>query len=175
MTTKYYIKIGPFNTEHETNEILAHIGDYEIIYNYTLRRNIRDVSEIITQEEDLFGEPIVDETKDVGITIESIFVLWQTLLDKQKAKLTTRRRRVIFNALQTYTQEQIESAIRGCYKSDFHMGRDKRSTGKFALYNDLTLILRNPEKIDFFIELNERTYRNGKKLEKPIIEQDIPF
>lgn len=70
-----------------------------------------------------------------------------------RAKLTKGRRTKITARLgEGYTAEQIKQAIDGCKASKYHMGRNDDGT----IYDDLTLICRNGEKLENFIHNAER-------------------
>ncbi len=83
--------------------------------------------------------------------IAEVFEHWQRVMNHPRAKLDASRRRVIAARLKEgYTVEQIKAAIDGCKASDFHQGKNDAG----AVYDGLTLICRNAEKLDFFITLN---------------------
>lgn len=83
--------------------------------------------------------------------VETIFAYWQKKMDSPKSALDGNRRGLIEKALKSYTPEQICKAIRGCSKTPHNMGDNERG----AKYNGLDLILRNAEKIDYFIRLDD--------------------
>ncbi len=90
---------------------------------------------------------------DAHKQIAEIFEHWQRVMNHPRAKLDASRRRVIAARLKEgYTVGQIKAAIDGCRASDWHQGGN--SSG--AIYDGLTLICRNAEKLDFFITLNNR-------------------
>lgn len=80
-----------------------------------------------------------------------VFAYWQTELGRQKAKPDPKRLAVIRRALKSYSVDDVMLAIDGCKKSDWNMGRDPKTNGK--KFNDLTLILRDAEHIERFIDL----------------------
>jgi hypothetical protein len=81
--------------------------------------------------------------------IQKIFKYWQTELEHPLSKLDNKRKRCIEQALkQGFTIDELESAIRGCKQSPYHMGDNK--TGQ--VYDDLTLILRDASHIENFME-----------------------
>ena len=76
--------------------------------------------------------------------VKRIFAHWQAATNHAKARLTPERARAIRARLaQKYTEQDIVTAIDGCASSEFHAGK----------YDDLTLICRNGEKLERFIEL----------------------
>lgn len=81
--------------------------------------------------------------------VTRIFKYWQTELEHPLSKLDDKRKRCIERALkQGFTIDELESAIRGCKRSPYHMGDNK--TGQ--VYDDLTLILRDASHIENFME-----------------------
>jgi hypothetical protein len=87
-------------------------------------------------------------TADAGGPIERLFSVWQDVMERPRAKLDMNRQQRLRWALLNYTEQECEQAIRGCSMSDFHMGRNSR--GK--MYNDLTLIFRDAEHVEDFID-----------------------
>jgi hypothetical protein len=70
-----------------------------------------------------------------------------------RAKLTKGRRTKITARLEEgYTAEQIKQAIDGCKASKYHMGENEQQN----VYDDLTLICRNGEKLESFIHKAQR-------------------
>ena len=69
-----------------------------------------------------------------------IFQYWQTVMNHPKAKLDSKRRRRITNALQLgYTVPELKQAINGCAKNAFNMGQNSTA----QRYDDIELILRD--------------------------------
>lgn len=60
--------------------------------------------------------------------------------------LSDKRKRKIQQALKLYDVQTCKDAILGCKQSDFHMGRN----GMGKKYDDIELILRDPEHIERF-------------------------
>lgn len=91
------------------------------------------------------------EEKRVGTWIVKVFEHWRRRMNKPKnTKLTPGRRKVIRARLaEGYTTDQLMKAVDACSASEFHMGQNDRKTA----YNDLTLIFRNGEKLEQFLEM----------------------
>ncbi len=68
-------------------------------------------------------------------------------MNHPKAKLDTKRRRIIKKALENYSITDLKKAIDGCVKSDFHRGQNKQH----KCFDDIELILRDSSKIEQFI------------------------
>lgn len=81
----------------------------------------------------------------------SIFEFWKKAMQKnENTKFTAGRKRAIENRLKSkYTADEILQAITNCSNSPFHMGKNDNG----SLYNDLTLICRNDEKLEFFRDM----------------------
>lgn len=100
-------------------------------------------------DEDVFE----DEDEDGGDInnsalrpVHEVFDYWCRVMGKERAKLSGKRKAKITTRLKSYTVEEIKSAIDGCARSDFHMGKNDNGTA----YNDIELICRSDEKIEFF-------------------------
>ena len=88
----------------------------------------------------------------IGDQVDQVFTLWREVTGRNgTTKLDDRRRKRITWALKTYGLDATLTAVRNVDRSDFHMGRDPKTEGK--AYNDLTLILRNAEKVEWFLAL----------------------
>lgn len=83
--------------------------------------------------------------------IEQVFDYWKTLMEKKRAVLSPERRELIGAAVHDYGMESILEAVRGCSMSSFHMGGNKQR----KRYDSLELILRNSDKIEFFLQVAE--------------------
>lgn len=98
------------------------------------------------------------EEKDMsGGQVREVFAYWQSRLNHQQSKLTDGRQTKIKARLgEGYSVSQIKQAIDGCACSAFHQGENDQRT----VYDDITLICRNGEKLENFIRLEENG--NGK-------------
>ena len=107
---------------------------------------------IMTQSS-LFGDEPSPKVKSTPVDprrVQGVFDYWVEVHHKRSdTALDTTRTKVITKALHQYPLETIKLAIDGCAKSDWHMGQNPG--GK--RYNDITLILRNAQKIEQFAEL----------------------
>lgn len=84
-----------------------------------------------------------------------IFEHWCKVMDHPRAQLDFKRRRVIQGALKIATLDECLRAINGCATSDFHMARGEYK-GR-SRYDTLSLILRNRENIERFVEMAPQT------------------
>lgn len=81
--------------------------------------------------------------------VQEIFEVWQQVHSKKRAVLSPDRLRAISKAVVDFGRETVLHAIHGASLSPWHMG--KNPSGK--KYNDISLILRNAEKIEGFAEV----------------------
>ncbi len=81
-----------------------------------------------------------------------VFAHWQKVMNKTRARLDDRRRRCILWALRNYGLDNCLQAIDGCAASAWHQGVNDRGVA----YNDLTLIFRNAEKTEHFLEIAQQ-------------------
>lgn len=101
-------------------------------------RDIKALTRTIQQEPD----------KQEVCDVEIIFAKWliSTNKDPSRTKLDTKRLKAIEWALANYSFDDVVDAINGWKKSPFHSGDNAQR----KVYNDLTLILRNAERLEFF-------------------------
>lgn len=101
------------------------------------------------------------EGKEVPPTpdaVQVIFDHWQRRISP-RAELDDARRAVIRKALTHSPVDVCLAAINGCASSDFHMARGEYKGG--TKYNQLSLILRNREKIEAFAERVQTACSDG--------------
>jgi hypothetical protein len=80
--------------------------------------------------------------------ILEIFDYWQKVMNHPGSKIDKKRFSKIESALKHgFTVEQLKKAIDGNKKSSFHQGKNESGT----IYDSITLIFRNPEKVEEFI------------------------
>ena len=113
----------------------------------SVRKNTREELEL---ELELEGEQEQEQSAGAGDSdsVRQVFEHWQTTMGHASAKLTPKRRRLVQGRLREgYTVAQLREAIEGCKASPFHMGQNDSG----AVYDDLTLICRSGEKLEFFL------------------------
>jgi hypothetical protein len=114
-----------------------------------------DVTESVTETRcNDIAEADTDTEQNTDVVSE-IFEFWKsTMTLNQKTLLTPKRRKVIKDRIkQGYTIERIKNAIVGCSLSPFHNGQNDTNTK----YNDIELICRSGEKVEFFEQkLNDK-------------------
>lgn len=104
------------------------------------------------------GNNIVEQ-KQLDDSVQTIFSYWQKVMASPKSALDQNRKGLISKALINYSPADICKAIRGCSKTPYNMGKNDKNTK----YNGLDLILRNANKIDYFINLDEVTAKNNQE------------
>jgi hypothetical protein len=88
------------------------------------------------------------EVRNDGGEVGQVFAHWQAAMQKPRAALDDKRRKVIRKALLAgYGVADLCKAIDGCKASPWHMGQNERGKA----FNTLELILRDAEKIDSFM------------------------
>lgn len=111
-----------------------------------------DLSSSVSPDE---GRAAGRKTKGVTSTqIDQVFKAWQESTGRAHTRLDDSRRLKITLALESYPVEDVLDAVRGWQMSSFHRGENRcgpRGTGK--VYNELSLLLRNAEKIEFFRDM----------------------
>jgi hypothetical protein len=98
--------------------------------------------------------------------INQVFEFWKEVMQYPQARLLDKRRNRITSALEHYSVEELKTAIIGCSKSDFHMGKNDSK----MLFNDIELILRNETFIDKFIINASLIKKTAEEIE---IEQQL--
>jgi hypothetical protein len=73
---------------------------------------------------------------------------WRVTARHPRARLDKARRKVIVERLKDYSVAELQLAIDGCAKSAWHQGENDRG----RRYDDLTLILRDAEHVERFLE-----------------------
>ena len=103
------------------------------------------------------SKPLTGEsTTDVVLSrddVGDVFAYWQTSRSKPRAKLTPNRRKKIEARLREFTFVELKLAIDG-------VGRDPWKDRH--LHDDLTIIFRNREQVEKFVELGAGLATNGR-------------
>lgn len=112
---------------------------------------------MVTAMDRLFDVP-EDEpaTKRKPVSSESIQLVFDYWIARHytrgpRPQLSSLRRRRIHDAIRDYGADTCFRAIDGCVKSAWHMGDNPQG----QKYNDISLILRNAQKIEHFAALAE--------------------
>lgn len=103
--------------------------------------------------------PSIETRHLESVDVRRVFDHWvrvicQVAPGKAGYKLTPERRQKIQARLRDgYSVLDMCEAIDGCKTSDYHMARGEYRLGK--QYNDLTLILRNGSKLEWFRDMKD--------------------
>jgi ribosomal protein S7 len=103
---------------------------------------------------------------------KEIFEFWKSTFKHQKAKLDSKRESILISAIKLgYPVEDLKSAIIGCSKSAFHMGKNKDK----KIYDGIHIIFKGSEKIEGFmrdaLSVNkETTEESSNRIANEVIE-----
>lgn len=89
-----------------------------------------------------------DKAKELG-------EIWKKVCNKPRSEIKDKRLRVLKKALEKYGFEKAEKSIIGCSKTLWNMGYDDHGEKLNKRYVDLSLIFRNEEYVERFIENSE--------------------
>lgn len=156
-----------------TNE-RAESGHY-LGYDYTFHETPHNVTEPATESPTTGFPTQVNPTQlskqsqssKQGIKeTQEIFDFWKATMSLNGSTLLTpkRKQKIKQRLAEGYTIERIKNAIVGCSLSPFHNGQNDTRTK----YNDIELICRNGEKVEFF----EQKATDAKKQTLPQSELD---
>ncbi len=90
-----------------------------------------------------------DKSNKADTDVQIVFDHWCNVMKHCKAKLDSKRIRIIKSALRSYSIDDLKSAIDGCSLSAYHMGQNDTKTK----YDGLELILRDAEHIERFVNI----------------------
>jgi len=90
--------------------------------------------------------------------IGEIFGYWKEIMKKRNPILDKKRSSRIGWAIANYGMEACRQAIDGCALSPWHMGQNPSNKA----YNDISLIFRDAEKTEGFIERYEKSKKNAR-------------
>ena len=78
-----------------------------------------------------------------------MFLAWQLATGKQRAKLDSKRKRLIAAALGLYELDDVCDAVRGWRHDAFYRGENDRGKA----YTELSVLLRDADHIEYFRDL----------------------
>lgn len=107
-------------------------------------------------------DPTSDKLRNRKTPIhEQVFEYYKSTLNHSKYKLDSKRIKVIQLALKTHTVDELKTAIDGVKCSDWHMGINPQG----VVYDALSLIFRDAEKIDGFIQRSQQKQQERENYE----------
>lgn len=88
------------------------------------------------------------DSSSLGTDVAEVFGHWQKVMNKARAKLDDKRRKLIKARLDAgYSVDDLKQAITGCSLSPYHMGENENG----SRYDGIDLILRDASKVDQFL------------------------
>ena len=114
-------------------------------------------------EINIFGEVEPHLNGVTATEIETLFNFWIETFNKNSNTILDEARSMkISIAIKNYGMETCKQAILGCSMSSWHIGHNP--LGK--KYTELTLIFRNAEKVEQFLEIYKTESKALKELEQ---------
>lgn len=141
------------NTLHTDTEIdLKALSDAGFIDIDSSMLATCEQSAMLETEAQVPTEAESETKKDMSTFTLEIFEFWKTTMSHPRSKLDDKRKRLIKAALKTgYSANDCKQAILGCSYTPWNMGINPDG----QKFDSLELILRNAEKIDWFIANEE--------------------
>ena len=104
---------------------------------------------------------------------EAVFNYWAQVMGKNRVKFDDKRKKLIISRLKDYSADDLILAIDGCKMSGYHMGENEQRT----TYNELSLIFRNSEKIEYFMNKVNEVFKPqvSKQLQTTMNSLDAVF
>lgn len=129
--------------------------------------------QLVNSDHSLPSNNFAQIQKKISDPVEEAFEHWKAILDYPRARLDDKRRKCIAARLADgYTLADLTDAINGCYLSEFHQGDNEHN----RRYDDITLICRDAEHIDRFIQQFEEAEIILQRIENtPTPATDQPF
>ena len=113
------------------------------------------------EEQNLFGHKELNGVPTDRI--EALFDFWKETFHKRSTTvLDDARRKTIATAIKADGEETCRQAIIGCSLSDWHNGRNPGN----KKYHDLTLIFRNADKVEMFVDIYEQEHQGQKEMDE---------
>lgn len=113
------------------------------------------------EDTNLFGQTLINGVPSDDIT--QLFNFWKTTFNKRATTvLDDTRTRKLSAAIKAYGIHQCQQAILGCSLSAWHTGHNPRN----KQYTDITLIFRNAEKVEMFINIYETETASNKEMDQ---------
>ena len=107
---------------------------------------LRSVTPSVSVSDAVSTELYVPQERDCDV----VFDHWKQIFDHPRAKMDSKRQRVIERALKLYSTTQLTEAISGYRHSPHHMGENDRHT----VYDDIEIFLRDAKHIDAGLRFN---------------------
>ena len=151
------------NSGLETQRVI--LANQTITQSKAKQELVTNKQELITRKQELEtvsdAEASLSIDKPINGDTKLIFEYWQEKMGKQGFRLTPKRREKIKTRLKTFSLNQLQLAIDGCRRSDYHQGLNDRQTE----YNDLELIFRTDDKVEQFMAMAQKGQKQSQEIE----------
>jgi len=95
--------------------------------------------------------------------VVELFEYWKETFNKRNSTLLDEaRRKKLHVALRNYSMEVCKKAIKGCSLSAWHTGQNPNN----KKYTELSLIFRNAEKVEYFVEIYESNEESDEAMDE---------
>ena len=95
--------------------------------------------------------------------MQELFDYWKDTFNKRSSTVFDEaRRKKIAVALNNYSMEVCKQAIKGCSLSPWHNGQNPNN----KKYTDLSLIFRNADKVEYFLDIYENEAKGEQEMEE---------
>ena len=95
--------------------------------------------------------------------MQELFDYWKDSFNKRSSTVFDEaRRKKIGVALNNYSMEVCKQAIKGCSLSPWHNGQNPNN----KKYTDLSLIFRNADKVEYFLDIYENEAKGEQEMEE---------
>jgi hypothetical protein len=94
---------------------------------------------------------------------QELFDYWKETFNKRSTTVFDEaRRKKVDVALRNYSMEICKKAIKGCSLSAWHSGQNPNN----KKYNDLSLIFRNADKVEYFVDICDQEAKGEQEMEE---------
>lgn len=94
---------------------------------------------------------------------KELFDYWKETFNKRSSTVFDEaRRKKLGAALRNYSMEECKQAIKGCSLSAWHNGQNPNN----KKYHDLSLIFRNADKVEYFIDIYTTHTQGEEEMEE---------
>lgn len=107
----------------------------------------------------LLGEEFVPMAGDCEANVRVVFDAWKTASGRARTMLDGKRKAKIAAALRIYPLDDVLDAVRGWKNDSFYTGDNDRH----AIYNEITMLLRDAEHIERFRDLARGPVRERQR------------
>mgnify|MGYP001222001451 CR=1 FL=1 len=129
---------------------------------------MNDLSQLFSDEDKWTPKASCPQPPVSDDKMQELFDYWKETFSKRSSTVFDEaRKKKIAVAIRNYGMEKCKKAIKGCALSSWHTGNNPQN----KKYNDISLIFRNSDKVEMFLELYETESQAQKELDKWINEE----